>query len=422
MKMSEKKILSLTLNRLLNVSLEDMLDMLKNNLDEINDYSSEYALSITSAIVKRVLLIKNFSHQYKKFYRVITSDVFRKNKFVYECLEKENLSNLKALYDIYDKYQELIDSIFSDNEKIFDEIVIDEKFNIEDLFSKSIIDSFKPMSYKVFLSHLLKGNDKNRVIKALIKSRNNEFVYMVSKMDDIVLKYTKDDNEYFDAVLTLLNYNNYRRLLWDYYNRYVRKKEHDKGMNRNKDIPEILYKLLSYTFFLMNSKYTNDKVFDIAPSIEEMLSSISSNKDMMHISVFGVDGYNKVKDKTFDKMFDFIKIDDDNKLLNLKIAFFSTIYGVTYNQAEKLIRSFDDVLDEIDGPIHKDDKLTYETMMAMKSLYELTLDDKESIDLYREVYYKYLNKNGIYCDVEIQALVIMESLMRRMYNNSIEII
>ena len=58
----------------------------------------------------------------------------------------------------------------------------------------------------------------------------------------------------------------------------------------------------------------------------------------------------------------------------------------------------------------------------MKSLYNLSIDDKEEINLYREVYYKYVKKNGIYSSVEIEALVLMEGLMRRMYNNSIEII
>ena len=70
----------------------------------------------------------------------------------------------------------------------------------------------------------------------------------------------------------------------------------------------------------------------------------------------------------------------------------------------------------------EDDRLIYETIVAMRSLYNLTIDDQEEIDLYREVYYKYIKKNGIYSSVEIEALVLMEGLMRRMYNNSIEII
>ena len=74
------------------------------------------------------------------------------------------------------------------------------------------------------------------------------------------------------------------------------------------------------------------------------------------------------------------------------------------------------------GTISKEDQLIYETIIAMKSLYNLTLNDKEEIDLYREVYYKYIKRNGIYATVEVEALVIMEKLMRRMYNNSIELL
>ena len=35
---------------------------------------------------------------------------------------------------------------------------------------------------------------------------------------------------------------------------------------------------------------------------------------------------------------------------------------------------------------------------------------------------EYVKKNGIYASTEVEALVIMESLMRRMYNNSIELL
>ena len=74
------------------------------------------------------------------------------------------------------------------------------------------------------------------------------------------------------------------------------------------------------------------------------------------------------------------------------------------------------------GNVSKEDRLIYETFIAMKSLYDLTLNDKEEINLYREVYYKYVKRNGIYATVEVEALVIMEKLMRRMYNNSIELL
>ena len=100
--MKNRKLLSLTLNELMNVSLEDGLAMLKSNLDEVSSYSREYALSIASALVKRILLIKNFSRQYDKFYKIIISKEFRKNEYIYECLLSEDLSSLKDLFDIYE--------------------------------------------------------------------------------------------------------------------------------------------------------------------------------------------------------------------------------------------------------------------------------------------------------------------------------
>ena len=220
-KMKSRKLLSLTLNELMNVSLEDVLSMIKSNLDEVSSYSREYALSIASALVKRILLIKNFSRQYDKFYKIIFSENFRKNEYIYDCLNNENLSSLKELFDIYDDNDKLIDKVFSNDEKLFDELVISNEYDIKNVFSKEIISNFRNESYKKLLSYLLKDKDKVRVVKSLFKKKNYKFLYMVSTMDDLVLRYVKDDTEYFNMILSLLNYNEYRKLIWDYYNIYI---------------------------------------------------------------------------------------------------------------------------------------------------------------------------------------------------------
>lgn len=423
---SNKKILSLTLNELINISLDDTLVMLNNDLTEVDNYSSDYALSIASAIVKRIFLIKNFAHQYDKFYKIITSNEFRNNKYIYSALKDEN-TTLSDLLDVYDDAEELtslIDAILMKNEKMFDELVYGQ-YNVRELFSLEFVNKFNHNSFKRILSFLLKDSDRKRVVKALFKNKNNKFIYMVSKMDDVVLQYSKDDTSYLDAVLVMLNYNNYRHLLWDYYNKYIGNIENENLMNSpeyRKEVPDELKELLNYTFALMDYKYLNDKVPEIISSIDELISSLNEGKDMVHTTVFGVSGYEKVKNESFDILFDFPKMDDENKLLNLKIAFFSNIYGITYDQAGKIIDNFDDFMKDFDGSFDKKDQLIYETVIAMKSLYDLKLDDKDGIDLYREVYYKYVKKNGLYAPVELSAAIMMEELMHRMYENSIEII
>ena len=244
-------------------------------------------------------------------------------------------------------------------------------------------------------------------------------------MDDLVLRYVKDDSEYFNMILSLLNHNEYRRLIWDYYNNYIGSSKNERIMNSSKyieEVPDELKELLNYSFNLMNIFYTTDSIPNIISDVNEMLRCFNEGKDMVHVAVFGVEGYKKVKAGSFDVLLDYSKMESDNQLLNLKIAFFSTIYGLTYVQAEKLIKDFEENTRHFNGNVSKEDRLIYETFIAMKSLYDLTLNDKEEINLYREVYYKYVKRNGIYATVEVEALVIMEKLMRRMYNNSIELL
>ena len=167
-KMKSRKLLSLTLNELMNVSLEDVLSMIKSNLDEVSSYSREYALSIASALVKRILLIKNFSRQYDKFYKIIFSENFRKNEYIYDCLNNENLSSLKELFDIYDDNDKLIDKVFSNDEKLFDELVISNEYDIKNVFSKEIISNFRNESYKKIKVHNC----------TFIHMKNNIFSYL----------------------------------------------------------------------------------------------------------------------------------------------------------------------------------------------------------------------------------------------------
>ena len=423
--MKNRKLLSLTLNELMNVSLEDVLAMLKSNLDEVSSYSREYALSIASALVKRILLIKNFSRQYDKFYKIIISKEFRKNEYIYECLLSEDLSSLKDLYDIYEDNSDLIDIVFDKEEKLFNELIISNNYDVKNIFSKDLVSNFRYESYKKLLSYLVSDRDKVRVVKSLFKKKNYKFLYMVSKMDDLVLRYVKDDSEYFNMILSLLNHNEYRRLIWDYYNNYIGSSKNERIMNSSKyieEVPDELKELLNYSFNLMNIIYTTDSIPNIISDVNEMLRCFNEGKDMVHVAVFGVEGYKKVKAGSFDVLLDYSKMESDNQLLNLKIAFFSTIYGLTYVQAEKLIKDFEENTRHFNGNVSKEDRLIYETFIAMKSLYDLTLNDKEEINLYREVYYKYVKRNGIYATVEVEALVIMEKLMRRMYNNSIELL
>ena len=424
-KMKNRKLLSLTLNELMNVSLEDVLAMLKSNLDEVSSYSREYALSIATALVKRILLIKNFSRQYDKFYKIIISKEFRKNEYIYECLLSEDLSSLKDLFDIYEDNSDLIDIVFDKEEKLFNELIISNNYDVKNIFSKDLVSNFRYESYKKLLSYLVSDRDKVRVVKSLFKKKNYKFLYMVSKMDDLVLRYVKDDSEYFNMILSLLNHNEYRRLIWDYYNNYIGSSKNERIMNSSKyieEVPDELKELLNYSFNLMNIIYTTDSIPNIISDVNEMLRCFNEGKDMVHVAVFGVEGYKKVKAGSFDVLLDYSKMESDNQLLNLKIAFFSTIYGLTYVQAEKLIKDFEENTRHFNGNVSKEDRLIYETFIAMKSLYDLTLNDKEEINLYREVYYKYVKRNGIYATVEVEALVIMEKLMRRMYNNSIELL
>ena len=54
-----KKLLSLTLNELINVEIDDVLLMIEDNIKEVRGYGDDYTRSIAIAIVKRVMLIKN---------------------------------------------------------------------------------------------------------------------------------------------------------------------------------------------------------------------------------------------------------------------------------------------------------------------------------------------------------------------------
>ncbi len=406
--MMNRKILSMTLKELQRASLDEILIMIENNLEGIAQNGEEYALSIASAIVRKIISL-NQVDQYDKFYQIIMSKELRSNEYICQSFEKMNLTNLLDVYTIYDSEKDLIDYILCDDKNLFDELMRNN-YDLKKIFNRDLTDQFLDSSYKLFLSYLNGDIERKRVVNALLKDKNDKFLEIVIKMDDVILQYTENDKSFFDAILMVLNYNNYRKLLWDYYQNYYRK-------DANKYSSE-LRELINYAMSIMEFKYSMDYVPEIVTTIKKMMNLIREGKDIAHISVFGTKGYERVKDKTFDEKTDFPPLNDENGLLNLKISFFSFIYGISYDQAQKIVSHSDQLLKNNSNG----DRMIKETILAMKNLYDLTLEDQDRIRLYREVYHRYIVKNGPYASVEVPAVVIMEELMRKTHNISLELL
>ncbi len=409
----KKRILSLTIDETLSLSDTDFVSMMDEDLLALNNYPEEYSLSIASSIVKKILTIKSMD-QYPKFYKIVMSSSFRKNKYIYLSLEKNNLGNLKDLFMMYDSEKEYIDYIFLTKEKLFDELIMSGKFKVSDFLSKDVIYKFNVESYRNLLLYVFRSDDKGKVVKALLRSKNEKFIEMVSLMDNYVLEKYSSDNELFDVVLTLLNYNNYRRLLWDYYKEYIYKRKRDTNKQK-------LKMLIDYSFNLMINRYYSDKIPPILNSIDSLTKDYEADKDLINTMMFGVLGYKKINSNNFNRLEDFPLMNDDNQLLYLKIAFFGLIYGVTYKQAEKIIESNKD-FSKTFNINNKKERVVHETIVAMKSLYNLKMEDTDSIEIYRNIYFRYIKKNGVHAPVEISASSIMLYLMKKNYEDSIEVI
>jgi len=421
---TDKTILSMTLNQLINVPTDRILIMLEEDLEHFSD-NDEYSSSIAVALVKRILLIKSFAHQYDKFYKIITSKEFRKNKNIYDNLDNINFVNLRKFVDLYndndnDK-RELMDYIFVDNENLFSNLVLSKDCELQEVFSKRFVNYFNKVSFRTFLLNSMRSDDKNRVIKALLREKNDRYIYLVAKMDDIVLRFTDDDSAYFETVVSLLNYNNYRRLLWDYYHLYVGSNRVEAALESDKlkrEIPEQLRQLLDYSFRMMSVIYSNEEV-QIIGSISELADYYMRDKDVANINVFGEVGYKKVKEGNFDVKIDWPKIYDDNQLLNFKLAFLKMIYGLTYHQAEKLVFNFNNFVDKFGDNEGGD---VFEILMAIKTLLDLNVSDEEEIDVYRRNYYEYISKEGINAMTSIGSMTIIEKLMHEVYEDEIEVL
>lgn len=422
--MTDRKILSLTLSEINNLSSNEIINMIKSSLDSSTIYGEEYTLSIADAIIKKIFLLSKYPNSYQNFYNLITSFDFRNDKYILLSLEKSDLHNLKDLFDIYDKSSNLIDLTFKNNRVLFNEIISGD-YDIKSIFSSDISGRFTSTSFIRMLSYLNKDNNRKKVVRALIKPKNHKFIYMVAKMDALVLSNTDDDSSYFDAVLLLFIRNDYRKLLWDYYKRYITSKENEFRYEKEKfrkEFPDELKYLLSYTFFLAIYCYREDSIPNIISNVPDLVKFSFENQDKNHKLVFGELGYEKVKNNTFDSKFDFFALNTEEDLQNLKEAFFNTIYGVNYQQAKNIINNFKELGNNHRWVFRDDDNLIYETIMAMKSLCEMSLSDHNKIDLYRQVYFKYIKKNGLYNPTEVLASVIMEKLTYRLYNNAIELI
>ncbi len=408
-----QKILSLTYNQMISKTDTEIVSLLNEDLNELHKYPKEYGLSLASSMIKKIMSIKT-NNQYSKFYQVVTSSTFKDDNLIYLSLDKNNLNNLKELFSIYDEKKEYIDYLFLSKEVLFDELILSNKFKVIDFLSDDVTSKFTKESYRNILSFVFKGDDKGKVVRALLRSKNKQFIDVISIMDKEILTYVKDDLNFFDTVLTLLNYNNYRRLIWDYYNEYINKKKIDKD---KKNIRILIY----YSFSLMNNKYSNNKIPVIENSMESLIKDFESDKDQLHTMFFGQTGYMRVKSNNFNRLEDWPDMNDDNQLLFLKIAFFYNIYGVTYKEVEKILKVYKDYNKKYDYKVREQREI-FETIIAMKSLYELELENEDKIKLYRDIYFRNIKKLGIYTPVNIKASMLMLSLLKEVDNANTEII
>ena len=220
--MRKKKFLSLTNTNLISYSTEELLEMIDADILDASNLSLDYAYSVSLSILKKLFLFRN--KDFNKFYKIITSKSFRGNRYIYRALSKDDYFSLRDLFNLYkdEDLGSLLDYIFIDNKYLFNEMIIDGNYNLKDIFSYDMMNHFRNSSYRNLLGYLLKGRDKKRVIKALLNKKNNKYIYIVSKMDDMVLSRVEDDKDYFDAVITLLKYSDYRHLIWNYYDRFIK--------------------------------------------------------------------------------------------------------------------------------------------------------------------------------------------------------
>ena len=209
----DKKFLSLTSNSIINYSTEELINMINNDIKEASSLSLDYAYSISSSILKKLFLLRD--KDFNKFYKVITSNKFRSNRYVYRSISKDNYYALRDLFNIYKDGDlgSLLDYIFIDNKYLFNEMVLDGNYDFKEIFSYEMTNHFRNSSYRNLLGYVLKGRDKKRVVKALLRSKNNKYIYVISKMDDMILSRVSDDGDYFDAVLCLLKYAHNRLLV-----------------------------------------------------------------------------------------------------------------------------------------------------------------------------------------------------------------
>ena len=400
----KRQILSLTINELRLMNVEDILIMLKSNMIDVSKYDDDYAFSIAKAIVKRIFLIKDLKKQYHKFYKIIFSDEFRNDKYIQKVFSKSTLSSLKNLFDIYDNdIPSLSNILFEDNEDLFDELIMSNRYEIKNIFSDMWLKCFEINSYKNFLSCLLKNNNQGDIVYDLIENidENNKYIYMIALMDNAILKYIIDDSNYFNIVTTLLNDNNYRQLLGDYYDKYVavENREINWDIKFNDDIPNQLKVLTNYTFNLMTSLHKFKRLPNIMISMDDLFKSVNIGKEFVHTAVFGVEGYKKFRNGTFDILLDFPEMDKD-RLLNLKIAFFNTIYGITYDQVVELLKKEEIIIKNVEKFPDRKHKNICDIIRALKAIYDMKLEDYDESNLCRRLYRDLVKKNGVYVSIQ----------------------
>lgn len=292
------------------------------------------------------------------------------------------------------------------NDNIFD-VLNDRNLSLfnKETFSQLFRFSQDYTMENIFSEYFNKGNDKA--------------LFMISQMSNQLFEQLGHTSEFLYSVACLSKNSSFSRIICEYYDRVVGKRENEEKfveeLKKNGmpyEMRELINAALDYAYY-----YSADNAFTNVKDLDSFINFINQRREKNHINIFGEIGFEKFKDRKFSTN-DFKKINTIDDLYAFREAFLLNIYGITSKQADSIVGRYAFDMGALEKSILDEDRESFEVLKSIVSISKIKLEDKEKIELLQNAYLKYMEEKGLNYQKKCNSLAVLEGIFNRMYMNT----
>jgi len=353
---------------------------------------------------------------------------FLKNEFVEGTISRKQITLLLAIVEYYSTHsKEACDNfnyIFRSSDEISFELLklYKSPYKLSEYFSEKFMHSFtKEELSRLFKFYFWRQNTKD-IFKLLSSEENEKTLFIMSQLNKKVRCLSGNSSVFLGKAFLLFEQENFRNLLNEVYDNLVGSVDNEENFDLTYskcDDLIVMNELINYISSSGSYPSSNYALISDIDSLDTFLYTINNYRYRNNTYIFSSEGIEKIKSGTFDPELDFKKITYSYDLYLFKNSLLSNIYGITMDEAKYIKEHYGLYINEVESCIMEKDIPILEIFKSIINIVDLDQPNfNDKLNAVRLAYLKNVQEKGFDYQNRNNSLIIINSLLNRMYMNT----